>query len=210
MKNLLWKDNKTVDILSKIIAQEALFLGETDTIVGLFGPITQEAFLQLNKVKGRSTKPYLIIASSLTSIKTLVNDDDLQAYKKFLGAIWPGPVTVIVNAKPILPDFLVSKDKSIAIRIPKHTHLLTLLERTGPLFSTSANKTDQPSPEHWTKITPEILAYVHTIVYDEEIDKKPDLPSTIIDIRSGSLVLVRAGAYPHDQLTLLFNKLVFN
>ncbi len=57
----------------------------------------------------------------------------------------PGPVTVVVERRDVVPDVLVAGQDRVGVRVPDHDLALELLAETGPLTATSANVSGNPS-----------------------------------------------------------------
>jgi len=97
-----------------------------------------------------------------------------------LGRIWPAPLTAV----------LARGEKTIAARVPDLVWLRALLERTGPLVSTSANRSGEAPIT-----TPEMLALDLQNGLDALLDQGPreGKPSTIVDFTGDPPRLIREG-----------------
>lgn len=175
-----WNTQKAEEEVIAFLQQNKLVIGTTDTVLGLFALANKEGFELLNKVKERENKPYLLIAPSTGSIDALVNRKKSFHIEKIMKAFWPGPLTIIFKAQEGVADYFVSEQKTIAIRIPDHKGIHSLLQKTGPLFSTSANKAGQPLPELMSELSPEIAQYGDYFI-DDKVPQKNETPSTLID-----------------------------
>ena len=150
-------------------------------------------------------KPYLIVISSAEKLSNFVQTDILnKKIQNLINRCWPGPVTIIFNALPIVPGFLTSKDKTIALRCPDHKGLQQLLASFDGLFSTSANKAGAPIPRSFAEIDGDIIENVDYVVADKSSDVVEIVPSTIIDISQvsdgGNIKVIREGAYSIELL----------
>lgn len=65
---IYWNHPATVSILSKLLDQDAIILASGDTVLGLWGNITQVVFDKLNMIKQRYDKPYLIVIGSVDKL----------------------------------------------------------------------------------------------------------------------------------------------
>lgn len=144
----------------------------TDTVIGI-GAL-DETLLYKIKQRPKHKKIVLLVANS--SALGILNDRQ----KQFLNHFWPGGVTVIHNG--------------VSYRMPNDDWLLLLLSKTGPLYCSSANLSNQAVIEN-TLAANEVFDekwHFHLVVV--EGTKKTDLPSTIIDIdewkiiRSGCMI----------------------
>ncbi len=92
------------------------------------------------RVKGRpSGKPVLVLIADRSQLNDLVNAVPSWA-DAVLNAWWPGPLTVIFPAHPRLSPVLTAGTGTIGVREPAPAFLRTLLQHTGPLTGTSANR----------------------------------------------------------------------
>lgn len=122
----------------------AVVLMPTDTIYGLHAVATNaEAVARIVEIKGRDgQKPFILLASSVEQLSDL----GITATPEIVAAlasIWPAPLTAI----------LPRGESTLAVRVPALDWLRALIERTGPLVSTSANRSGEPAVDR-----PEALA----------------------------------------------------
>lgn len=198
-----WQDRQTISLLKNSLHADHCSITSTDTVLGLLAPFTQNGLEKLNTIKGsQQNKPNLVLIGSPKKLEAFVDTAILnEKICKLIEICWPGPVTLIFKALPNWPRQLVSAQGTIALRCPKHTGLLTLLESFDGLFSTSANLSGQKPPESIDEIDPSILSHIDYIVVDQEQRAEKSLPSTILDISDGkSIKVVREGAYPVPRL----------
>lgn len=202
---LFWDDKRSISDVAYILKEGNVVIGSSDTVLGLLADITKTGFDKLNTIKQRVDKPYLIL---IASKKNLTHFTDAQSpeLERLINSCWPGPLTVIVKAKKDIPDFLCSKDGTIALRVPNHPGLLLLLKHFTGLFSTSANRTGQPIPLSIDDLDPQIRTLAASIIIDREIKKEAVQPSTIIDCSGPTIKIVREGAYPVTELEKIVGK----
>jgi L-threonylcarbamoyladenylate synthase len=106
---------------------------------------------------------------------------------------WPGPLSIIFQASSLVPLRVRSERGTIALRVPKHPLCQALLAAVGgPLVSSSANLSGQPPCNDAGEIQ-----RVFGNQLDVLLDGGPsaaNVPSTVVDVSSGRIELVRAGA----------------
>ncbi len=147
------------------IQKGGVILYPTDTVWGIGGDATNPLVIEkINKIKGRdASKSYLI----------LVNDYKmLQIYvKEISGEIWEileksiKPTTIIYPNPKNLPNEILAKDGSVAIRVVKKGFAKELIKTVGvPLISTSANISGKPVPKSFDNIEKRILQTVDYVV----------------------------------------------
>jgi L-threonylcarbamoyladenylate synthase len=201
LKNHLnWAHQEDIRQLVTSLMQGNISICTTDTVLGLIAPITQNAFDKLNKLKGRSEKPYLVLIPNAESVQ-LFSDCKFQLpVKRIINSGWPGPLTLIIKAKESLPAFMKSQEGTIALRVPDHAGLQSVMKQIGPVFSTSANLQGQPTPTQIEDVDPEIMNKISLIIKDKERAQGTSLASTILDCTGQKIKLVREGAYPIEAL----------
>jgi len=173
-----------LDEIADVIRAGGVALLPTDTIYGLHASATNEqAIARIRSMKERGDdKPFVVIASSVEQLKELG-----ATIPDALSELWPAPLTAIVAAG----------EKSVAARIPDLTWLRSLLDQTGPLVSTSANRSGEPPIT-----TPEMLASDLRDAVDAVLDAGPreGQPSTIVDFTGNAPRMVREGDPGFSQI----------
>lgn len=208
-----WSDKQIIEKLKLSLCNNNIVITSTDTVLGFLGDITKESFDKITKIKGkRDNKPFLVIIDSVDKLSKFVDIKNLKKknVNKLLEKHWPGPLTIIFKAKKDLPNFLKSRENTIAIRCPKHKGLQKILQHFDGLFSTSANKTDQPAPINYKDLDEKVLKQVQFVLIEKKnipntsVDTEKilyqTLPSTIIDVCNTNIKTVRKGAYPVKDL----------
>lgn len=113
----------------------------TDTVYGLAcAAANQGAVERLYKLKDREQKPGTIIAAS---IEQLVELGIKARYLKPVAQYWPNSISIIIPNHGL--SYIHQGQGGIAIRLPAKKDLQTLLEKAGPLLTTSANHPGEPT-----------------------------------------------------------------
>lgn len=117
----------------------------TDTVYGVgVDPTNLDAVRALFDLKGRpSHKPVGLLAASLGQA---VGVAEIRGPAADLARLhWPGALTLIVRPKVVLSDWVGDEQQqTVGIRVPDHPVARALLEQTGPLSVTSANRSGEP------------------------------------------------------------------
>ncbi len=194
------KEKNNISHAVKTLHAGGIVAYPTETVYGLgCDPFQEGAFLKLKKIKGRDDdKPMLLIASSIDQVKQITKSFDGLAAdlaKRF----WPGPLTMILQPSEWLPHYLTGPGGGIAIRItPDHTAMAIVSEFGSPVVSTSANKAGMPTAMTIREVQ---TMFGDTIDYYIGSDAQlKGLPSTIVDVMSGSIKVLRKGAVPINML----------
>lgn len=129
----------------------------TDTIYGIVAATDQpEPVERIYDIKGRPhNKPFIILISDLTQLSQfsiMLNEAQTDSLQK----LWPGPVSVVLPCPHEEFTYLHRGQHSLAFRIPKLTWLRELINATGPVIATSANKAGMPASRNMTEIMREL------------------------------------------------------
>lgn len=162
--------------IAKVVKKGGIIIYPTETVYGIGADIfNKKAVERVCKLKKRKKKPISIALSSIDEIKKYasLNRKQFEFIKKNL----PGPVTVILNKKNTVPNWI--SEKKIGIRIPEYKGIRELVKLTGPITSTSANVSGKPAPYRFKDIKIEV-----DLKLDGEVTKYKK-PSMVIDLTKG-------------------------
>lgn len=192
------------DELVGIMRGGGLVAVPTETVYGLAGNgLDEKAVAEIYEVKGRpEVKPLSLMVHDAASMERYCENVPPQAYtlaKKF----WPGPLTIVMKAKPCVPEIVRAGGETVGLRCPDHPLTLELLEKSGvPFAAPSANPSGEPSPKN----ADSVLKY-----FDGKIDAVLDggecgigCESTLIDISRTPYRILRQGALPADEIADAF------
>jgi L-threonylcarbamoyladenylate synthase len=166
----------------------------TETFYALAAHPFQEAALEtLFALKERPPeKPVLLLVANPEMLPNLVASLP-EAAVTLIKHFWPGPLTLILPARPDLPPLLSGGTGAVGVRQPRHPVTCRLIHDLGyPVTGTSANRSGQPPLIQAQEVDREFGEAVPLIV-----DAGPcpgGLPSTIVDLNSSPPRLVRPGA----------------
>jgi L-threonylcarbamoyladenylate synthase len=183
---------------SRIITGGGLVVYPTDTVYGLgCDPFNMEAVTRVFKVKGERDKPLPILSSDVKSVKRIAFLSERAG--RVAARFWPGPLTLVVPKKPLLPDVVTCNLDSVGVRIPQHNVALKFISLSkGLLVGTSANKTGEKPPctaqEAAEKLGKEV---------DVVLDGGPaplGIPSTVVDLTQEKPKILRDGSISLEEL----------
>ena len=170
----------------------------TETYYGLAVSPTDTAALQrLMELKGRpAEKPILVLIGSPDQLPQLVRSVP-PAAALLMELFWPGPLTIVFPAAPDLPALLTAGTGTIGVRQSPLLQLQHLLQGTGPVTGTSANRSSEPPLDDAAAVQRTLGAGVELIL---DGGRTPGgLPSTMVDARDRPHLL-RAGALSTDLI----------
>lgn len=167
-------DDRQLGEIAAILLNGGVVLMPTDTIYGLHA--LRDAGQRIAAIKGRDeNKPFVTIAASAEQAATLgVEIPDV------VREFWPGPLTAILQAG----------HSKIAIRVPDVPWLRSLLEQTGPLFSTSANRAGESPITHPDQLARDLQNALDGIV---DAGTRNGEASAIVDFTGAEPSVIREG-----------------
>lgn len=119
-------------------------------------------------------------------------------------AFWPGPLSIVLDARPEIPDLLTSGGGRVAVRYSPHPTALALCKAVArPIVASSANISGNPPATQAKDLDPELLRGLAGVLTDGP-EPSGRMPSTVVDIRErlGKAVvrILRPGAIPRSDL----------
>ena len=171
----------------------------TDTVYGLGADAFDAvAVTSLLAAKGRGRDmPVPVLVGSWATLDGLVSFVDART-RKLVEAFWPGGLTLVVRHAPSLNWDLGDANGTVAVRMPLHPVAIELLEKTGPMAVSSANKTGHPPAQTASEARDQLGEEV--AVYLEDGPAAEGIASTIVDVTGDVPRVRRAGAIDVDRL----------
>ena len=171
----------------------------TDTVYGLaadaFSPAAVGRLLEA-KGRGRSM-PTPVLVPSLRTLDGLV-DVVPAAARTLAEAFWPGALTLVVRHAATLAWDLGETKGTVALRMPLDAVALAVLEQTGPLAVSSANRSGLSPATDAAEAARQLGTAVE--VYLDSGPSGEPVPSTIVDLTGPDPTVLRAGAVSFEEL----------
>lgn len=173
-----------------VLRAGALLIYPTDTLYALGGlALKPEVGRAVREAKGREeTKPMPLVASSLEQARSICASWPESA-ALLAERFWPGPLSLVVAARPEVPREVTSGTGTVAVRVPAR-ELTRRLCAAGPLIATSANRSGERPPQHCAAAVAAVGAWAALA-----LDGGPGLPasSTLVDLTEATPRLLRPG-----------------
>jgi len=182
-----------IEAAAQAVQRGGLVVLPTDTVYGIGADaFDHDAVQALLDAKGRGRDmPPPVLVSAATTLAALATN--LQSYVDALTeAFWPGPLTLVCEQQPSLTWDLGETRGTVAVRMPDHEIALALLERTGPLAVSSANRSGLPAATE-AAAAEDMLGESVEVVLDAGTSATGEA-STILDVRLSQPRLLRLGA----------------
>lgn len=175
----------------------------TETVYGLgASAINADAVKKIFKAKGRPVdNPLIVHILAIDDIKKYASKINIEAIK--LGKIfWPGPLSLILPRKPIVPDETTGGLDTVAFRIPANNIAQQLISLSGlPIAAPSANLSGKPSPTDGSHVIEDLFGKVDAIIDAGKCTV--GLESTVVDMISSPPSVLRPGGVPFDQIRMI-------
>jgi len=195
---------EAVEPAAEVLLEGGVAAGPTQTFYGLMAAADRpEALARIVRMKGRAgEKPLLLLLDDCRRVEDYT-DQWPETADLLAEAFWPGPLTLLVKARPGLPSALVGPDGTVGLRVeglPVVRTLVRTLDRA--VTGTSANPGG---------LLPAVTAAQAVAYFGKKLDLILDAgpcpggpPSTIIDAGTSPLRLIRRGAIKQEELLALF------
>lgn len=205
MRTVYWKvdpqDPETAIIqqAADMIAGGDLVAFPTETVYGLgadtFSPAAVE---KIYIAKNRPPlNPLLVHVASQEQVDRIVTVVSAQA-RLLMERFWPGPLSIILPARPEVPGIVTANRPGVGLRMPSHPVALALISTAGPIAAPSANLSGRPSPTTAQHVKEDL---------DERIAGILDagatglgIESTVLDLTGSRPQLIRLGGVARELL----------
>lgn len=184
---------------NEIIAGEIVAF-PTETVYGLGADgLNPTAVAKIFEAKQRpSFNPLILHIASHDQLKELVNIESDKVYK-LINHFWPGPLTLVLPKKEIVPDIVTAGNPTVAVRMPKHQIAEALIEACGkPIAAPSANQFGFLSPTTAEHVEKQLGGKVNIILDGGKSDV--GVESTIVEVTEDKVWLLRHGGISLEQL----------
>ncbi len=193
-----------IQFFSDALLRRELVAIPTETVYGLAAnALDASAAGSIFEIKGRPLVDPLIL--HLHRPEAAVQLAFLpEPFFRLAEAFWPGPLTLILRKKPLVPDIITAGKETVALRIPAHPVTQSLLECVGcPLAAPSANPFGYGSPTTAKHVADSFGSRLPYILDGGAC--RIGLESTILDLsKPGQESILRPGAVPAEALAKVF------
>lgn len=178
----------------------------TETVYGLAADASNiKAVRKIFDLKQRPADNPLIVHISSTDEAEDLAEAENEDFRRLAKAFWPGPLTLVLPKKALVLDIITAGLDTVALRMPDHPKMLSVIENTGPVAAPSANRSGRPSPtrpEHVEDDFGEDFPVVDGGSCSVGIE------STVLDLSGDSPVILRPGQVTADQIEAILKKRV--
>lgn len=186
--------------IGEIIRKGEIVIFPTETVyaIGTNG-LNEDAIKNLYKIKQRSfDKPTSLLVSNMEMVETLAKDITSLEYK-LMENFFPGPLTIILKKKDIVPNILTGNTDTIGIRMPESEIARKLIQYANvPVAAPSANISNKPSGTNLKNILKDFEETVD--YYIDGGESEIGLGSTIVKIENNVPIILREGSITKKQI----------
>ena len=185
---------------AKIIKDGGIVVFPTETVYGIgVNGLNKNALKKLYEVKQRPlNKPISLLVNSIEMINQLTKNITKLEYA-LMKEFFPGPLTIILQKKDIVPNILTANSDTVGIRMPSNKIALELIKYAGvPIATPSANLSGKPTGTNFKDIIKDFDGKADYFI-DGKISKT-GFASTIIKVTDGIPNILRQGPITEEQI----------
>ncbi len=191
--------------VAKVINDGKVVVFPTETVYGIgVNGLDVYAIKKLYNIKVRDyNKPISLLVSNYEMIESVANIVS-PIEKKIIECFFPGPITLILNKKDVVPDILASGTNTVGIRMPDSEFCLRLIDYVGnPLATSSANISGRESGVDIENIYAQFGDNVDLYVDNDE--KRGCVSSSVVRVVDDEIVILRNGTISKEEILRKIN-----
>ena len=188
-----------MEIACEVIRAGGLVIFPTETVYGLGADaMNAEAVRSIFAAKGRpADNPLIVHISKGEQLYELTHVTELA--KKLADKFWPGPLTLVLEAKDCVPSVTRGGLSSVGVRMPESEYARELISRSGRFIAApSANISGRPSPTKAEHVEEDFMGKVPVVLDGGEV--RIGVESTVVDARGEIPVVLRPGGITVEML----------
>ena len=133
-----------MNVINQNLALEKLNDGlpiifQTDTLPAI-GCLPRFSEIIYESKKRDKNKPLILMGAENYQLEEFVHESAMEDYKNISSKYWPGALTIIIPVSEKKKSNVTSSNNTLGIRIPNSLSVKSLIKKTGPLLTSSANK----------------------------------------------------------------------
>ncbi len=203
---MIWNDSEAdLRLAAEEIRQGKLVAIPTETVYGLgANALDKDAVASIFRAKGRpADNPLIVHIADISDLKIYAEPND-WAYS-LAERFWPGPLTIILPKKDIIPDVVSAGLDSVALRFPAHPVAQKLIRYSGcPIAAPSANISGKPSGTTAEHVLHDFKDAIAGVVDGGRCSC--GLESTVVSLLGDHPVLLRPGFITPEQIRDILKK----
>ena len=197
---------KNIQEAARIVQDGGLVAFPTETVYGLgANALDAEATGKIYAAKGRPSDNPMIVhiarASDIGQLTPRLSPDIVTLIEHF----WPGPLTLVVKKKELVPDVTTGGLDTVAVRMPDNDIALSLINEAGcPIAAPSANISGRPSPTKAQHVIDDLSGKIDAVLVGE--DCRVGIESTVLDVTGDVPTILRPGILTAEDIEAALGK----
>lgn len=196
----LQKNSSLWNEIGDLLRNGKLVAFPTETVYGLgANGLDSEAANKIYQAKGRpSDNPLILHVSSIEMVSQIAENIGENAYQ-LMKYFWPGPLTIVLQKKEIVPYGTTGGLDTVAVRFPSHIVAKKLIQCAGiPIAAPSANLSGRPSPTKAEHVLQDLDGKIDCVIDGGSVGI--GIESTIIDMTSDVPMILRPGYITKEMI----------
>jgi len=185
---------------AEILKQGGIVIFPTETVYGIgANALNEDAVKKIYEAKKRPPhKPISLLVSNMDMVEMVAKDITPLEYK-LMETFFPGPFTIILKKKDIVPDIVTCGQNTVGVRMPDLNLTRKLIDFAGvPLATPSANISGEPSGTNLESIIDKFKDSVD--YYIDGGESKLGIASTIVKVIDGVPHILREGSITKEEI----------
>lgn len=202
-------DPQIIAEAAAVIRAGGLVAFPTETVYGLgASALDEQAVARIFHAKERpATDPIIAHIADLRQIDVLARDVPPAAHA-LARRFWPGPLTLVVLRRPVVPANLSAGRATVAVRMPAHPVALALITASGvPIAAPSANRFSRPSPTTAAHVIDDLDGRIDMVL--DGGSTHIGIESSVVDLTVDPPMLLRPGGVTITALRQVLPELTF-
>lgn len=198
--------NSDIRQAAELLSCGGLIAFPTETVYGLGADaLNPEAVAEVYEAKGRPSDNPMIVHIAAPEELRMLTEDVTPEMQRLMDAFWPGPLTMVVPKRPVVPYRTTGGLETVAVRMPANETALELIRTAGcPVAAPSANLSGKPSPTRAEDVIRDMDGRIHGIIAGEPC--QVGIESTVLDMTGDVPTVLRPGMITADQIAAVLGQ----
>lgn len=203
---ILGTTTEEIDQAAQILSAGGLVAFPTETVYGLGADaLNEKAVAKVYAAKGRPSDNPMIVHISSKDDLSMLTVEITEDMGKLSDRFWPGPMTMIVKRRSIVPDVTTGGLDTVGVRMPSAPEALELIRRAGcPVAAPSANLSGKPSPTCSRHVIDDLNGRIDAILCGGQC--QVGIESTVIDMTGPQPMILRPGIITREDFERVLEK----
>ncbi len=191
---------KNAEFAGEILRNGGLVAIPTETVYGLgANAFDREAVKNIFKAKGRpNDNPLIVHVADVGMVENIVDEIPPKA-KVLMDAFWPGPLSIIMKKRDVIPSEVSAGLSTVAVRMPEHKVALEIIKASGVCVAApSANTSGRPSPTEAKHVLADLGDKIDAIADGGRC--RVGIESTVIDMTQEIPAILRPGGITANMI----------